>query len=195
MIKRILNKLRNLYYSHKYNIPIKNKCYFGHRISICGNKYIIYGNNILFSDDIELCVIPAINGVCPQLFIGNNVHFGRMNRIGCANKIIIGNNVLFAPHVHISDRDHGFQDINSPISQQEITSKGPVIIGDETWLGFNCQIMSGVTIGKHCVIAAGTIVVKNVPDYCVVGGNPGRILKKYNLITKKWEKYDENKCN
>jgi acetyltransferase-like isoleucine patch superfamily enzyme len=50
--------------------------------------------------------------------------------------------------------------------------------------------MSGVKIGRHCVIAAGAIVVKDVPDYCVVGGNPAKILKKYNQITNKWEKYD-----
>ena len=49
--------------------------------------------------------------------------------------------------------------------------------------------MSGVTIGKHCVIAAGAIVVKDVPDYCIVGGNPAKILKRYNPTTNQWEKY------
>ena len=98
--------------------------------------------------------------------------------------------MLFAPHVHISDRNHGFEDIHTPISRQKVTSNGPVVIGAETWLGFGCQVMSGVKIGRHCVIAAGAVVVKDVPDYCVVGGNPARILKQYNLMTNKWEKYD-----
>ena len=126
----------------------------------------------------------------PQLLIGNRVHFGKMNRIGCDNKIVIEDDVLFAPHVHISDRNHGFEDIHTPISKQKVISKGPVVIGAETWLGFGCQVMSGVEIGKHCVIAAGAVVVKDVPDYCVVGGNPARILKQYNKNTNKWEKYN-----
>lgn len=72
---------------------------------------------------------------------------------------------------------------------QPITTKGPIVIGAGTWLGFGCQIMSGVKIGKHCVIAAGAIVVKDVPDFSVVGGNPAKILRYYNPDTKSWEKY------
>ncbi len=192
MIGFILCKLRDILYSYKLNIPMSNKCSFGKRMTVRGKKYIKVGRNVRFSDDLELYVVPAIDGIKPQLIIGNEVHFGKMDRIGCANKIIIGNNVLFAPHVHISDRDHNFQDINVPINRQTISSKGSVIIGDETWLGFNCQVMSGVTIGRHCVIAAGAVVVKDVPDYTVVGGNPAKILKKYNVVTKKWEKYYGN---
>lgn len=131
-----------------------------------------------------------MEAVTPRLIIGNRVHFGKMNRIGCDNKIVIEDDVLFAPHVHISDRNHGFEDIHVPISRQKVTSKGSVVIGAETWLGFGCQVMSGVKIGRHCVIAAGAIVVKDVPDYCIVGGNPARILKQYNQETRKWEKYN-----
>lgn len=150
----------------------------------------IWGGQVFIDDDVELCVNQTMPGVTPKLLIGNRVHFGKMNRIGCDNKIVIEDDVLFAPHVHISDRNHGFEDIHTPISRQKVTSKGPVVIGAETWLGFGCQVMSGVKIGRHCVIAAGTIVVKDVPDYSVVGGNPAKILKKYNQITNKWEKYD-----
>ena len=86
-----------------------------------------------------------------------------------------------------------YEDIHVPIYKQKTCSKGPVFIGDETWIGFNSQIMSGVSIGKHCVIASGSIVVKDVPDYSIVGGNPARILKQYNFVTNKWEKYNEEK--
>ena len=149
------------------------------------------GGQVFIDDDVELCVNKTMPGVTPKLLIGNRVHFGKMNRIGCDNKIVIEDDVLFAPHVHISDRNHGFEDINTPISRQKVVSKGAVVIGAETWLGFGCQVMSGVKIGRHCVIAAGAVVVKDVPDYSVVGGNPARILKKFNQITNKWEKYDD----
>ena len=151
------------------------------------------GGQIFLDDDVELCVNKTMEDVTPQLVIGNRVHFGKMNRIGCDNKIVIEDDVLFAPHVHISDRNHGFENIHIPISRQKVTSKGPVVIGAETWLGFGCQVMSGVKIGRHCVIAAGAVVVKDVPDYCVVGGNPARILKQFNQTTNKWEKYNGKK--
>ncbi len=149
------------------------------------------GGQIDLDDDVELCINKTMDGITPQLVIGNRVHFGKMNRIGCDNKIILEDDVLFAPHVHISDRNHGFEDIHTPINRQKIETKGPVVIGAATWLGFGCQVMSGVKIGKHCVIAAGSIVVKDVPDYCVVGGNPAKILKRYNPATNKWEKYHD----
>ncbi|WP_317259024.1 DapH/DapD/GlmU-related protein [Parabacteroides sp. AD58] len=61
-------------------------------------------------------------------------------------------------------------------------------MGDESWLGYGSQIMLGVTIGKHCVIAAGTIVTKDIPDYSIAVGMPAKIIKQYNFETSKWEK-------
>ena len=186
----ILKIPRNIILSLRYGISPSKYVYFGKNVRIVNPQYVDMGGQVFIDDDVELCVNQTMPGVTPKLLIGNRVHFGKMNRIGCDNRIIIEDDVLFAPHVHISDRNHGFEDIHTPISQQKVISKGEVVIGTETWLGFGCQVMSGVKIGRHCVIAAGAVVVKDVPDYCVVGGNPARILKQYNLMTNKWEKYD-----
>lgn len=185
-----LKILRGMLLSLRYGISPSKRIMFGKRVRIVNPQYIEWGGEIFIDDDVELCVNKTMDGVTPQLIIGKRVHFGKMNRIGCDNKIVIEDDVLFAPHVHISDRNHGFEDIHVPISRQKVTSKGPVVIGAETWLGFGCQVMSGVKIGRHCVIAAGAIVVKDVPDYSIVGGNPARILKQYNQETHKWEKYN-----
>lgn len=187
----ILKIPRNIILSLRYGISPSKHVYFGKNVRIVNPQYVDMGGQVFIDDDVELCVNQTMPGVTPKLLIGNRVHFGKMNRIGCDNRIIIEDDVIFAPHVHISDRNHGFEDIHTPISRQKVTSKGSVVIGAETWLGFGCQVMSGVKIGRHCVIAAGAIVVKDVPDYSVVGGNPAKILKKYNQITNKWEKYDD----
>lgn len=186
----ILKIPRNIILSLRYGISPSKHVYFGKNVRIVNPQYVDMGGQVFIDDDVELCVNQTMPGVTPKLLIGNRVHFGKMNRIGCDNKIVIEDDVLFAPHVHISDRNHGFEDIHTPVSRQKVNSKGPVVIGAETWLGFGCQVMSGVKIGRHCVITAGAVVVKDVPDYSVVGGNPARILKQYNQITNKWEKYD-----
>ncbi|MEI7474769.1 MAG: CatB-related O-acetyltransferase [bacterium] len=61
--------------------------------------------------------------------------------------------------------------------KEEAATKGPIIVKDDVWIGLNSIILSGVTIGKGCIIAAGTVVTKNVPDYTILGGNPAKILK------------------
>jgi len=67
-------------------------------------------------------------------------------------------------------------------------STAPIVIEDEAWIGANVVVLAGVTIGKHCIIAAGSVVTKDVPPYSVAVGNPARVLKKYNPETKNWEK-------
>ena len=64
-----------------------------------------------------------------------------------------------------------------------------IIINDGVWIGMNSIILPGVTIGKKAVVAAGSVVTKNVPDYCIVAGNPATIKKIYNSKSNKWEKY------
>ncbi|MBL0356227.1 MAG: CatB-related O-acetyltransferase [Chitinophagaceae bacterium] len=61
--------------------------------------------------------------------------------------------------------------------ERDATSKGPVIIEDEVWLGFGAIVLSGVTIGKGAIIAAGSVVVKDIPPYAIAGGNPAEVIK------------------
>lgn len=185
-----LKKLKSIFLSFYYGFNKKTS--FGKHVRIVNSQYIEMGENVILDDGCELCVLQTISQIVPHLKIGNNVLIGKGCRIGCDNHIFIGNNVMFAPNVHISDRNHSYENIDIPINKQPISTHGAVVVKDDTWLGFGCQIMSGVTVGKHCVIAAGAIVVKDVPDYCVVGGNPARILKKYNVVTKEWKNVINN---
>ena len=74
-----------------------------------------------------------------------------------------------------------------PPSMQKVTTK-QIELSDNIWIGANAVITAGVKIGKHCVIGAGSVVTKDVPDYCVAVGNPAKVVKKYNAITGNWER-------
>lgn len=158
----------------------------GKHISLYNPQYITIGNDVIINHHASLFINP-IKGRA-ELIIGNGVQLGKYTDIGCSNKIIIEDDVITAPFVHITDRDHSYQDINTPIMHQGANSKGPVIIRQGCWIGFGAQIMSGVTIGKQSVVAAGSIVTKDVPDYSIVAGNPAKVIKRYNQENKKWEK-------
>jgi len=119
------------------------------------------------------------------------VQIGSGSRIGISNVLIgplrIGNNVIIAQNVVISALNHGYQDIHTPIRFQPCTT-AEVCIGDDSWIGANAVITAGVKIGKHVVIAAGSIVTKNVPDFTIVAGNPAKVIRQYNATTSRWEK-------
>lgn len=119
------------------------------------------------------------------------VRIGCYSRIGIGNVLIgpvsVGNHVMLAQNVVVSGLNHSYQDIHTPISLQPV-STSPIIIEDECWIGANSVITAGVTVGKHSVVAGGSVVTKNVPPYSVVAGNPAKVIKQYNFTTGLWER-------
>ena len=200
MLKKILSSLY-----HRYRNRLRCLCLglnsrdtsIGKRVIIDNPQWIHFGNHCGLSDDVELCV--GFNKDVtkekehPDLIIGNHVWIGRNCHIGCEYEIIIEDYVIFGPMVHVTDRNHYYEDVTKPIELQGEFGKGKMTIGAESWIGFGAQIMAGVNIGRHCVIGAGSIVTKDVPDYSVVGGNPARILKRYDFNTQKWVKTNGKK--
>lgn len=91
-------------------------------------------------------------------------------------KIEMGDDVRIGPKANIIAENHGHFDIKKHITDQPSTRKG-VKIGNDVWIGANSVIVDGVSIGSHSIIAAGSVVTKDVPDYTIAGGNPARILK------------------
>lgn len=117
------------------------------------------------------------------------VIIGADTRIGMSNVIIgpvhIGNHVILAQNIVMSGLNHNYEDINTPISKQNV-STALITIEDECWIGANAVITAGVTLGKHSVIAAGSVVTKNIPPYCVAVGNPARVIKQFDFEKKQW---------
>ncbi len=91
-------------------------------------------------------------------------------------EIRVGNDVWTGHHVYITDQNHGYEDLNLPISRQVMPER-PVSIGDGTWLGHGTVVLPGVNIGHHVVVGANSVVTRDLPDNCVAAGVPARVIK------------------
>ncbi len=111
---------------------------------------------------------------------GNLISIGDNSGIGVnawiRAEIEIGKNVMMGPYVIIYGRDHNFQDINKPMNSQGMSSYSKIVIEDDVWIGSRATILKGVTVAQGSIIAAGSVVVKNVEAYTVVGGNPAKVI-------------------
>lgn len=99
-------------------------------------------------------------------------------------KVQVGNRCLIAANCQIFDCSG--HDLSFDRVQNRINTKGvakPVLIGDDVWIGTGSIIMPGVRIGDGSVIAAGSVVTKDVPSMCIVGGNPARVIRTYKQDT------------
>ena len=122
----------------------------------------------------------CINNAVGDVVIGNHTRIGIHNTI--IGPVTIGNHVNLAQGITVTALNHNFIDTTLRIDEQGI-STNPVVIGDDVWIGANAVILPGVTIGRHVVVAAGAVVTKDVPDNCVVGGVPAKVLKDLHLQT------------
>lgn len=108
--------------------------------------------------------------------IGENTQINPFTVIYGGSGVFIGDNVMIAPHCMIASGNHDFLQIDKPMRMAGSLSKGPIIIENGVWIGANATITDGVKIGHDAVIAAGSVVTKDVAPYDIVGGVPAKII-------------------
>jgi acetyltransferase-like isoleucine patch superfamily enzyme len=129
----------------------------------------------------------------PMILIGENVTIEQNLHLTCANRIVIGKNTAIAANVTITDIVHPYIDVNIPVERHDIIVK-EVVIGDDSKIYNNAVVLPGVHIGKHCVVGANSVVVRDVPDFSVVAGAPARIITQYNQVIGTWVVMEANSC-
>ena len=123
-----------------------------------------------------------------ESMLANNIYIAKATNLkigsGCRinenvyiEQAEIGRDVLIAPNVTILSRMHEFSSIDIPISMQGYKKQLKVYIDDDVWLGRNVIVMPGIRIGKGAIVAAGSVVTKNIDDYTIVGGVPAQLIK------------------
>lgn len=109
-----------------------------------------------------------------QVSLGDNSSIGDFAHI--VGKVSIGKDVMISPNCAFISSNHNYERIDIPMNKQGGTYE-QIVIGDDVWIGYGTIILAGVTIGNGVVIAAGSVVTKDIPDYSVVGGIPAKIIK------------------
>lgn len=114
--------------------------------------YTDFGKNITFGENV---------------FVNASCHFQDQGGI------TIGDNVLIGHQVVLASLNHDMRP-----KYRENLYPGEIIIKDDAWIGSNATVIKGITIGEGSVVAAGSVVTKNVPPYTIVGGNPAKVIKE-----------------
>jgi acetyltransferase-like isoleucine patch superfamily enzyme len=125
------------------------------------------------------------------LKIGNNVHIGNYNIIGARNSVVLEENALLGPGVIIVDHSHQYENVEVPVKLQGVTEGGPVRIERDCWIGANVFVLPNVTIGRHAVVGANSVVNRDIPPFSVAVGAPVRVVKRYRFDAKEWVNVDE----
>jgi acetyltransferase-like isoleucine patch superfamily enzyme len=124
------------------------------------------------------------------LFIGDHVIISEGCIISACNRIVIEENVGISPNVMIIDNSRKPGDIIRPSKEQKLEI-GTVHIGADSWIAYGACVLPNVTIGRHCIIGALSVVNRDIPPYSVAVGSPAKVVKRYDFDRKEWVKLDE----
>jgi len=180
--RKIKSTLQRIYYSNLQGVG--SNVFFGRDIRIEHPEYVSLGDNVYLNDFCWISIVkhksenntPKILKN-PSLIIGDRTYIGRFATIACVNKIKIGEDVLISDRVFIGDVSHGYERNDLPIKDQDLMDSGPVEIGSGSWIGIGVSILPNIKIGKNCVIGAGAVVTRDIPDYSTAAGVPAKIIK------------------
>lgn len=183
-----LGQFRSVIKSFQENSIIGKNCRFGIG-AWCANRNQ-GGKTCIQIGDGTICrgIVSCENFGHTKLTIGSEVYIGDDTLISCAEHITIADHVLIAHGVQIFDNDtHPIMPSDRIRDWMLILGKekgvrtnistAPVTISERVWVGFNSIIMKGITIGKNSIVAAGSVVIRDVPPNVIVAGNPASIIK------------------
>lgn len=189
LVKDLISIIRHPILSLK--IKHKRGGYFiiGRNFNINNTRDIQFGRNIQICDNARFLLVRKYheNSYKPKVNIGDNVFIGFNFSLLAATNLTIEDNVLIASNVLITSENHGMNPTEHESYAQTPLEVKPVKIESGCWLGEKSIILPGVTLGKRCIVAAGAVVTKSYPDYCLLAGVPAKCIKRYNLNTNQWE--------
>lgn len=171
----------------------------GKHVSLRNKRYISVGRNFIIEDYAEIqglsrrgitlgdrVTVGRFASIRPSgnyggeigegLVVGDDSNIGAYCYIGCSGFIQIGSNVMMSPRVSLYAENHNYADATRSMKEQGVTREY-IVVEDDCWIASHAVVVAGVTIGRGSIIAAGTVVTKDVPPYSIVAGVPGRVVR------------------
>lgn len=179
------------FYSFGEDVSIHHSC----ELSKVSASRISIGNSVYLAPDVWINVVGhrALSHEV-SVVLGDGCKIGRRVTISARNYICFERDVLLGPSVLIMDHNHDYSRPDVSIHSQGTTEGGRVIIERNCWIGHGAVIVCStgeLVLGRNSVVGANAVVNRSFPAYSVIGGNPGRLLKRYDPLTKAWQRVKE----
>ncbi|TDB86832.1 acyltransferase [Actinomadura sp. KC216] len=150
--------------------------------AVYGEPWISIGDHTLVGTHVTISAgfVPGLDlGPDVVVRIGGSCSIGRGTHIVGHQSIVIGDDVFTGPNVYITDQNHSYGDLHTPIGRQW-PENNPVVIGDGCWIGTGAIILPGTRLGRNVAVAGGAVVRGEFPDHAVIGGVPAKILRSHD---------------
>lgn len=145
-------------------------------IHALGPDSLTFGENSGVGSMCKIVTSVQFNDVSGYIRFGKNVWIGDGSHLGGAGGLDIGDDTFTGQYITIHPENHRFDIPDQLYRLQGVTRKG-IKIGRNCWIGAKVTITDGVTIGDHCVIAAGSVITKDIPDCSLAGGVPAKVIR------------------
>lgn len=152
-------------------------------LNALGRGKLVLGDHVGIGAFSRIIISTSFNHIGSHITIGNNVGIGEYAYLGGGGGLEIGDDCIIGQYFSCHPENHHFEDEKLLIREQGVSRQG-IKIGKNCWIGSKVTILDGVTIGDHCVIAAGAVVTKNMPSHSVIGGVPAKALKSIPVSFK-----------
>ncbi|MBB1391324.1 acyltransferase [Shewanella sp. SG44-6] len=168
----------------KRKLVLGDKCIIGNHVSISclGDIGVVIGSSVSIGDFSKFVVSSDITNLGAFIRIDDGVGIGEFARIGGSGGVTISKNTIIGQYFSCHPENHIFSDPIKPIKEQG-TIRAPIFIDENCWIGAKVTILAGSKIGRHSVVAAGSVVSGEFPPYSVIGGIPAKVIKEIKSCT------------
>ena len=146
------------------------------RVECTSREGVQLGRNFKLGAFSRMIASGTLSDLGKGIRIGDNVGIGEFAYIGGAGGVVIGSDTIVGQYFSVHPENHVFTDLNMPIREQGVARAG-IEVGEGCWIGAKVTLTDGVNVGRHSVIAAGSVVTRSFPEYSIIGGVPARLLR------------------